>query len=1225
MAPNNSIDLSSLPQIIAVIFDQAQVSTANHRKNCVALHKIHVQSSLVTSQEGNNVRLTGERAFSDIFVDMLNRVLVIKKGPTPADRVVRFVGVYVKFMTEKALELRLTHKSEALSAAPDEDEDDTPTTRFIARLLSYCLKGFIAKDKTVRFRSVSIVAELISHLGELDLMERARDKESAIRAHAVTALSKLLSGEDSEDLQDDETSILDTMLHSLCHDSATDVRRIALLNTPLSPETLPVLLSRTRDVDVAVRTLLYAHTLLPVDSTSASTSRAARNTIINPNRLNNPRQLSIEQRERVVRDGLGDREGKVRAGAAKMLAGWFDWAADNAGSEGEEKTISSLLVFLKLFDVVSDGGDLVAVDALKSVFVTRPDVFDAVVFQDKYWRSLTPESALLARAFIEHSDSAHTQESRLEAAALPVVTAFAFYVQEACNAIFDSMETLEEARFADDADKEDEEFEKLEADLVDRVFILSEVLKIAAKLDYTDEIGRRKVFQVVRDILAHELLPEHLLDSCLDVLKETTPSEREIIRIVVEIINELRDSATEDGADFHDQNHSRPAEESMDASQSQDTSQSINESRIMRRQKQPQEMSPEERAQADTIDARCLALCIASLKHVNGSFDENSTLEGVLTDLIIPAVKRRELLLRERGLISLGLCCLIAKNMAMSSFQLFLNQVQTASEELKVKVLQVIFDILMVYEEELLRRNEDVCAPDNQADRIVTFLLQTLEVEESHAVQALLCIGISKLMINGLITDERVLASLVLAYVSPVTSENEELRQCLAYFLPVYCYSLPSNQMRMRSIFLTAFELVSKVFEELDADQEMITPLQFGNLFVDWTNPLKAAPTENPETVVNDVHVDLAIELVKALFDKERSGTQSHSSSITRALKRIGTDNDIKVFCQLLVKLYIPDSPEPLGLLCLGTLLEHLNEDVEDTATAKLLVRFKARFKKQFGRELERVKADVGTYATSEEYKEVCEVVGIDVPEGDEEGGRGADELVSNDQEVEEEEEEEEEEELESEVLPPKRGHRRRPEEDQSEEDQDDDSVRSRSALTSRSPTPSPSHQKKRAPPPPVPDDARSSAPLESPPSTPRRKRQPSKRVRSPIKSPTMLSPVHKRVHTAQSPRKPRTGNGVPADPFLDATNSFVPVQKGNVQRRTESAPQADEDEDEEEEVEEEDVQDQEASDLPSDDDESDEPVPVHPKKRPAAKLAKAKSASSRRPAVPDFDSSSEP
>ena len=52
------------------------------------------------------------------------------------------------------------------------------------------------------------------------LMERARDKESAIRAHAIVALSKLISGEDPEELEEGEASILDTVLDSLCYDPA---------------------------------------------------------------------------------------------------------------------------------------------------------------------------------------------------------------------------------------------------------------------------------------------------------------------------------------------------------------------------------------------------------------------------------------------------------------------------------------------------------------------------------------------------------------------------------------------------------------------------------------------------------------------------------------------------------------------------------------------------------------------------------------------------------------------------------------------------------------------------------------------------------------------------------------------------------------------------------------------------------------------------------------------
>jgi condensin complex subunit 3 len=90
-------------------------------------------------------------------------------------------------------------------------------------------------------------------------------------------------------------------------------------------------------------------------------------------------------------------------------------------------------------------------------------------------------------------------------------------------------------------------------------------------------------------------------------------------------------------------------------------------------------MTLDEARHNDLIDIRCLNLCIGMLERVHGvrssfppltfsgliliwqNFEDNSTLEGVLADLIIPAVKRKELVMREKGLISLGLCCLIAK------------------------------------------------------------------------------------------------------------------------------------------------------------------------------------------------------------------------------------------------------------------------------------------------------------------------------------------------------------------------------------------------------------------------------------------------------------------------------------------------------------------------------------------------------------------------------------
>lgn len=103
----------------------------------------------------------------------------------------------------------------------------------------------------------------------------------------------------------------------------------------------------------------------------------------------------------------------------------------------------------------------------------------------------------------------------------------------------------------------------------------------------------------------------------------------------------------------------------------------------MRRMRNLESMSVEEKREADLTDMRCLTLCIGMLERVHGvrfvllkrlsthygsqTFEDNSTLEGMLADLIIPAVKRKELPMREKGLVSLGLCCLIAKVFCVSS------------------------------------------------------------------------------------------------------------------------------------------------------------------------------------------------------------------------------------------------------------------------------------------------------------------------------------------------------------------------------------------------------------------------------------------------------------------------------------------------------------------------------------------------------------------------------
>jgi len=48
-------------------------------------------------------------------------------------------------------------------------------------------------------------------------------------------------------------------------------------------------------------------------------------------------------------------------------------------------------------------------------------------------------------------------------------------------------------------------------------------------------------------------------------------------------------------------------------------------------------------------------------------------------------------------------------------------------------------------------------------------------------------------------------------------------------------------EILFEKIFIPTFDLAVRMYEDLDDDQEMIPPYQFGLLMVDWTNPQKAA------------------------------------------------------------------------------------------------------------------------------------------------------------------------------------------------------------------------------------------------------------------------------------------------------------------------------------------------------------------------------------------------
>ncbi|BGP37334.1 chromosome condensation complex Condensin, subunit G [Rhodotorula kratochvilovae] len=943
-----------LEQQLPAIFGGAQNTTAAHRKLINSLHALFFRCSRVTtlSADGRFTRLSGEKAFGEKFREMCTFPLGVKKGVDQADRVIKFIAGFVGFAVEHDFKQR-----EADGAEDDEDEDDGPASRLVAQFLAFLLRGFQAKNKIARYRCVQLVALMINSLGEIDdesyhtlksaLLERVRDKEASVRQHAVVALSKLQdadegadeddSDEDSDDEEEkdkgDKRSVTEVLVEVLNHDPAAEVRRAALFNLIPSPATLPSLLRRTLDIDTTNRRLAFSHVLAEIPLAS----------------------LTVAQRQIVLGRGLRDREEAVRKAARKLVGRWIEQLS---GEESDGQAV--IEEFVGLFDLQDEEGVKVAEKALEALFEVRPDLVESIEFGDAYYQTLSPSTAFLARVYLDHLRAA---ESPLLPDIEPVVTALAYFLQSEWTQLVVALE----------ADERNDERE------ASGEFVVGELVGIAVNLDYGDEIGRRKMFELMREMLQHSLLPPSLIPKCLDVLLKGT-SERDFMRIVVEIVQSLR-------RDSHlvtsDSELGEPDDDDDDESSSEEGSDEDVEARQRRKAKGKGRAKPQPPQQAERrkeLDLRCLFVVRALLERVMSALQENSMLHGLVAELIVPSVQTKDYEIRAQGLVCLGLCCLLDKSMALDSFLLLARQSESTVGEMQVKVLQTLFDLLVLHGVNFGEER------GIGTDIILGFLGSSLDQEDPRAA-ATAVVGIAKLMLAGMVTDEEILSRLVLLYFAGETADNPELRQCLSYFFPVYCYSNPANQRRVANVVIKSLDVLRNVYDETKDKSSMVTPLQIGAQLVDWTDPQKALDADNvqPDEMVQ---VDLALKMVKALYRSEEKDAR-------------------KLWCQLLPKLYIPDEADDLAIKALLLLISELkdNRPLGEAVPRNALNRFEAALVKTFG-----ARVDALTGEQIDESEAVQEVrAWLDRVEGDgsEEGEEDEDE--DEDEESDEEEESEEE------------------------------------------------------------------------------------------------------------------------------------------------------------------------------------------------------------------------
>lgn len=550
-------------------------------------------------------------------------------------------------------------------ADPDETQTlpETPTSRLTFGIVSTMIPLLAAKEKTVRYRATQIVSNIVNFLDSIDdelyhlilqgLIKRIRDKEPTIRVHAVLGLCRLVGNdEDDEDEGDGSTALLERLLEILQNDTSAEVRRTLLLNLPLSPSTLPFLLERARDLDASTRRALYSK-LLPT--------------------LGDFRHLSLSMREKLLRWGIRDRDENVSKAAGRLFyERWIEDCAgkrqpedgEGTGTEEEQAPVPSMRALSELLeriDVVNSGIEGgISHEAMRLFWEGRPDYREAVMFDEGFWSSLTPETAFMARSFNDFCRVEGTGKyDNLADEKIPEVTALAYYLHKYTTLLLEKM--------AQGNHDEAGEEETIECE-----FIVEQLLHISHTLDYSDEVGRRKMFSLLRETLAVPDLPDEATKLIVEALRcVCTPDvsgESEFCGVVLEAVAEVHDSIVSE--DSFVSAKSELSDETGSKKSNRQRSETPGDGEVSEKEASfNREEAKAKVLREIMINMKCLHIALCMLQNVEGNLQDNIHLVTMLNNLVVPAVRSHEAPIRERGLECLGLCCLLDKVRVISPDQ----------------------------------------------------------------------------------------------------------------------------------------------------------------------------------------------------------------------------------------------------------------------------------------------------------------------------------------------------------------------------------------------------------------------------------------------------------------------------------------------------------------------------------------------------------------------------
>lgn len=747
---------SSVCAQVAKVFQESQGSVAGHRKQIILLKRIQQRAF----EAGN------EDEFNEVFCKLVNKVLVVKRTENVGDRIVKLVASFILSLQEDYKKKDSEDEDEEMN---DEDEENM-LSRFVNHFIRHLLKGIESKDKNVRYRVVQFLDFTMSGLGEIDdglyeelmfhLDKRLHDKEASIRIKALHCISRFQ--EEDENDQDEENNEVDEstgkLLVAIQNDPSAEVRRAALLNLVKTKVTKHYLLERARDTNAINRRLVYSRII---------------------KEFGDFRTIEFRTREKLLSWGLKDREESVKKSCIQMFS--INWL----------NTIDGDLIELleRLHVTKSEVCEL----AMDHFFENRRDLINKISFPESIWLKLTPEISFLAKKFYYYC----YKNSLNDLIDLNFPEA-----AELANLLSKYLEILKSINKNEESE-ESEEIEEIE-------FIIEQILVIAINYDFSDEIGRRAMLQIIRNSITLDNLNEKLIENSLKVLRKLSINERDFCSMINEIIN-----------DIYDENQDE-----------------------------------------DETNIQCLIIVKHMLELVNEGL--NISINSLIESLINPAVRNTKNIIRELGTYCLGLCCLLDLELSINQLYLFGLCLSKGHEELRVISIKILFDILSIFGTKVLDVEDGV-----DSLSLHKLFYRTLKSNDLPVIQSIAAEGLCKLYLCDILSDDELFETLILSYYNPINSSNENMIQAFTFCLPVYCFSHIMHQERMSRVAADAFKrLFIAHVEEINEDGEkLISPGLILQQLIYWTDINNVVNIHRDDIEKNEHHVNFIIKLIET-FDE---------------------------------------------------------------------------------------------------------------------------------------------------------------------------------------------------------------------------------------------------------------------------------------------------------------------------------------------------------------------